>query len=216
MKNESQPDIEGSKNMKQLLPGKWKLEGGKLVEIEEEKQENAEPSIEISEDYQQAVENKEKSKSVMNEFKIEEVSNANHHAVLMDDLLTTRTNETYSAHLEKMFQAGGGIPPEGVSRNDQELEANRIKKATQLNDAILNRENRISATTLAKDYFNYVKDTLDIRGSETEVVAKTLETMEAEEQELATKVAKQEATEEEVKRMAQLADAKKILKRLSK
>lgn len=195
-----------------LPAGKWQLIDGRMVPIEEPQQAE-QPNIEIAEDYQHAIEQKEKAVNMQDKFAIEESSNSKAIAVLMRELEATRTNDSYWKHINDRSKRGQAV--QQFPRTQAEIETLRIQKAVELNDSIKEYENRAAATEFAKEYFEYVRKGMQAARMESEVTAKTLETMEAEEQELAALAAKGEATEAQQRRTVLLATAKAVLKRLS-
>jgi len=197
---------------KGIVPGKWRFEDGKFVPIEEESAAPEGPSVEISDEYAEAIGKAEKAERLEGAFEDAAKRNAWEHGQLMDALRATRTLDDFKKHLDAKFRKGHANV---FSSDEGSLEERRIREAVRLNDRVQATEEKIAATDLAKEYFTYVRKGLSADGSESEAIGKTLETMEGEERELAAKAAKGAASDPERNRLKLLGEAKAVLKRLS-
>ena len=229
MKHEGppQPDM-SSKEEKDELSRKMQLgmiqwKDGQLIELTDEElaEKNAEktrenePSIEIDPGYQAQAEQREKETTGKIEEGIDsKISSSNNNlAGSMKALEDTRTLESYKNSVDVQVMKGNEVIMYG---NDNDWEEARVKSAINLNNRIKEIEEGLQAAGIAKEYYGAVRQALESQGSEDSAVTKTLETMEAEEIELAGKIASKEATDDDVARLARLADAKKLLKDINK
>lgn len=214
MEPESKPHLNQSRMKKkpgyERLPLNMRLgKDGNPEEFPTKEGAQEEPSIQVDSEYAAAAERKEQEQAFSN--KLDEIIGTTKGIIEVKEkaLQETRTLDIFKKSIDDKLQKGYEI-------SMAPTEESRVREAITLNDGIKESKDRIESLSIAKQYYEFVRQGLDANSSEANAIAKTLETMEGEEVELATKHANGTASKNELARLGYLKGAKAWVKHLNK